>query len=245
MVVRPVEPVGAEIGIARPFVEMRRLQCDDLDVGVAASRDHPCGSAEEIVKAIFDALNIVYHEKEKRGFFKLNAISLAFTFAAILGGLLMLVIVAVVPIVLDWLGSHIGLKQETAFIVQVLRWPVVLVLIAFGMAVLYRYGPSREEAQWRWLSWGSGIASLLWVAASMLFSWYVTSFGSYNKTYGSLGAVIGFMTWLWISAIVILLGAEIDAELEHQTVRDSTTGAAKPMGRRGARMADTVGEPKG
>ena len=97
------------------------------------------------------------------------------------------------------------------------------------------------EPRWRWITWGSVSAAIVWLAASALFSWYVASFGSYNKTYGSLGAVVGFMTWIWISIIVVLVGAKLNAEMEHQTVRESTTGQPKPLGRRGARMADTVG----
>lgn len=103
------------------------------------------------------------------------------------------------------------------------------------------YGPSRSAPRWRWITWESAVATLCWLAASGLFSWYAASFGKFNETYGSLGAVIGFMTWLWISAIVILLGAELDAEMEHQTARDTTTGAPKPLGVRGAKVADTVG----
>jgi len=99
----------------------------------------------------------------------------------------------------------------------------------------------RSEPRWRWITWGSVSAAIVWLAASALFSWYVASFGSYNKTYGSLGAVIGFMTWIWISIIVVLVGAKLNAEMEHQTVHESTTGQPKPIGRRGARMADTVG----
>ena len=105
--------------------------------------------------------------------------------------------------------------------------------------------PSRQKPRWRWITWGSAIAALLWLAASALFSWYAANFGKFNETYGSLGAVIGFMMWLWISAIVILLGGEIDAEMEHQTARDTTTGPPKPMGMRGAEMADTVGAAQG
>ena len=112
------------------------------------------------------------------------------------------------------------------------------------MAFIYRNVPSREPPQWRWISWGSAAATILWLGVSALFSWYAANFGQFNETYGSLGAVIGFMTWLWISAIVILLGAELNAEMEHQTVRDTTTGAPKPLGMRGARMADTVGAPQ-
>jgi membrane protein len=107
--------------------------------------------------------------------------------------------------------------------------------------VLYRYGPSRAEARWRWITWGSAFATVAWIAASVLFSWYVANFGSYNKTYGSLGAIIGFMTWIWISIIVVLVGAKLDAEMEHQTARETTAGQPKPLGTRGARMADTVG----
>ena len=112
---------------------------------------------------------------------------------------------------------------------------------SLAIAVLYRYAPSRDEAQWRWISWGSAFAAVTWLIVSFLFSYYTSHFGSYNKTYGSLGAVFGFMTWIWLSVMVILLGAELDAEMEHQTVRDTTSGSLKPMGRRGARMADTVG----
>ena len=116
---------------------------------------------------------------------------------------------------------------------------------AVGLTVIYRTGPSREPAEWRWVSWGGAVAAALWVAVSALFSWYVQNFGSYNETYGSLGAAIGFMTWIWISTIVVLLGAELNAEIEHQTARDTTTAPEQPMGQRGARMADTLGEAKG
>lgn len=100
---------------------------------------------------------------------------------------------------------------------------------------------SREAPRWRWITWGSALAAILWLGASALFSWYAANFGKFNETYGSLGAAIGFMTWLWISAIVILLGAEFDAEMEHQTARDTTTGSEKSMGARGASMADPGG----
>jgi membrane protein len=108
------------------------------------------------------------------------------------------------------------------------------------LAVIYRYGPSRTEARWRWVSWGGAFAAIAWVLVSLAFSWYVAHFGSYNKTYGSLGAAIGFMTWIWISATIVLIGAELNAEMEHQTKRDTTTGAEKPLGARGADKADTV-----
>lgn len=127
-------------------------------------------------------------------------------------------------------------------VLSIARWPVLFVLVAFALSGLYRYGPSCAEPQWRWITWGSAAATLLWLAASLLFSWYVANFGSYNKTYGSLGAIIGFMTWMWLSIIVVLAGAQLNAEIEHQTARQSTVGPSKPLGMRGAKMADTIGE---
>jgi membrane protein len=118
---------------------------------------------------------------------------------------------------------------------------VLLVLVAFGLSLIYRYGPSRREPRLRWVTWGSAFAAVVWLAASALFSWYAANFGSFNKTYGSLGAVIGFMTWIWLSVIVVLIGAKMNAETEHQTARETTTGPEKPLGARGAKMADTVG----
>ena len=138
--------------------------------------------------------------------------------------------------------AYIPLPGVTALVVEIGRWPVLFALVTIALAVLYKYGSSRTEPRWRWITWGSVSAAIVWLAASALFSWYVASFGSYNKTYGSLGAVIGFMTWIWISIIVALVGAKLNAEMEHQTVRDSTAGQPKPIGKRGARMADTVGE---
>jgi membrane protein len=194
-------------------------------------------SANSAMKSLFDTLNIIYGEQEKRGFFNLNAMTLAFTIAAIVFVLAALGAVVVVPVVLNF----IGLSNIADLLVRLVRWPAMLVIMALGLAIIYRFGPSREAPRWRWISWGSVLASLLWLAASALFSWYAAHFGTFNETYGSLGAVIGFMMWLWISAIVILLGAELDAEMEHQTARDTTVGAPKPIGSRGARVADTVG----
>lgn len=198
-------------------------------------------SANAAMKALFDTLNIVYGEQEKRGFIKLNVISLAFTLAGIAFILLALGGVVIVPVVLNYLGQS-GFADLP---VRLARWPAMFLVLALALACIYRFGPSRKAPRWRWITWGSAVATILWIIASLLFSWYAANFGTFNKTYGSLGAAIGFMTWLWISAIVVLLGAEVDAELEHQTARDTTTGASKPMGQRGARMADTVGAPKG
>jgi membrane protein len=193
-------------------------------------------SANAGMKALFDALNVVYGEKEKRGFIKLNVISLAFTIGALLFMVLALAAITVLPVVLNALG----LATATEWLIELGKWPLLLTGVALGIAFVYRYGPSREKPQWRWVTWGSAVAAIAWLIMSLLFSWYSANFGSYDKTYGSLGAAIGFMTWMWLSSTVILVGAELDAEMEHQTKRD-TTRAGKPMGSRGAQVADTVG----
>jgi membrane protein len=194
-------------------------------------------SANAGVKAVFDALNVAYNEKEKRNFFVLNLMSLAFTLGAIVFLVVALSGVVVVPVIL----KYIGLGGATDWLVWIGRWPALLVVTVLALAVLYRYGPSRDKAKWTWLAPGSILAAIGWMIFSMLFSWYVSSFGNYNETYGSLGAVIGFMTWMWLSVTIILVGAELNAETEHQTVHDTTHGPQAPLGVRGAQMADTVG----
>ena len=194
--------------------------------------------ANAATKAVFDALNIIYKEREKRSFVQLTLHSLAFT----LGGIALLLLavggIVVVPVTLKVLGFPEG---STASLLGLLRWPLLFVAILVALACLYRFGPSRERPQWRWVTLGSAVAAVVWIAGSLVLSWYVANFGSYNATYGSLGAVIGFLTWMWLSTIVVLTGAEINAETEHQTARDSTQGRSTPMGTRGARMADEVG----
>ncbi|MBB4261443.1 YihY/virulence factor BrkB family protein [Bradyrhizobium sp. CIR3A] len=198
-------------------------------------------SANAAMKSLFDTMNIVHGEDEKRGFVKLNAVSLGFTIGGIIFIVAALGSIVAVPVLLN----YVGLSNTGDLLLRIGRWPAMFLVLTLGLALIYRYGPSRETAQWRWVTWGSAIAAILWLAVSGLFSWYATSFGKFNETYGSLGAVIGFMTWLWISAIVVLLGAEIDAEMEHQTARDTTTGPPTTIGARGARVADTLGAPQG
>ncbi|MBV9065264.1 MAG: YihY/virulence factor BrkB family protein [Methylobacteriaceae bacterium] len=195
-------------------------------------------SANAAMKSLFDTLNIVHGKEEKRGFLKLNALSLGFTLGAVAFVLVALGSIVIVPVVLQ----YVGLSDVGDFLLRIGRWPAMYLVLTLALAVIYRYGPSRETAKWRWITWGSAIAALLWIAVSGLFSWYAASFGKFNETYGSLGAVIGFMTWLWISAIVILIGAEIDSEMEHQTARDTTTGSPKPVGQGDGRVADMIGE---
>jgi membrane protein len=192
-------------------------------------------SANGAMKAIITGLNIAYDEKETRHFLRKLLTSLAFT----LGFLGFLIVAAGALVSQPAIEAFAGRGPSLLF--GLIAWPSIFVVFVIGLAVLYRYGPSRRPAKWRWLTWGSGFAGLVWLVASVAFSLYVGAFGSYDKTYGPLGAVVGFMTWTWISSMVILLGAELNSEMEHQTARDSTVGPPKPLGDRGAVMADTVG----
>jgi membrane protein len=169
-------------------------------------------SANAGMKALFDALNLVYDEEEGRGFFRLNAVSFAFTMGAILFVLGAIAAMVLVPVAL----GHLGVPDTPAIVVKILRWPLLFVVVALAQAALYRFGPSCKVPKWRAMTWGSASAALTWLVVSILFSWYAENFGSYNATYGSLGTVVGFMVWMWLSTIVILLGAEVDAELERR-----------------------------
>jgi membrane protein len=140
--------------------------------------------------------------------------------------------------------KSVGFASSTETLLSILRWPILFVMVVVSLACIYRYGPSRRGARWRWVTTGSIVGALLWIGSSMLFSWYVATFDSYNLGYGSLGAGVGFMVWLWISAVIVLLGGELNAEMEHQTARDTTDGKSKPLGSRGAMMADHLGEAK-
>jgi membrane protein len=194
-------------------------------------------SANSGIKSLFEGLNVAYEEEEKRSFIKLNLISFGFTLGAMFVGIVMIVSVGVVPAVLAFLR----LDRWTELLVSLLRWPILLVLVGFGISLLYRYGPSRARAKWRWVTPGAIMATVVWLLASWGFSFYLQNFADYNATYGSLGAVIGFLVWTWISVIILLAGAELNSEMEHQTAHDSTTGEPRPMGERGATMADKLG----
>jgi len=194
-------------------------------------------SANAGVKSIFDALNVAYEEREKRSFIRLNSVSLAFTVGGIAALLLMVGAVVAFPLALN----HLGMAPESKLIVALARWPLLFLILLAALAILYRFAPSRDAPRWQWLSLGAVTAALLWIAGSALLSWYLSEFANYNATYGSLGAAIGLMMWMWMSAIVIMFGAELNSEIERQTLRDTTTGQPKPLGSREAVSADTVG----
>jgi membrane protein len=232
-----VAPGGAIDVLREQLTRLAQQSGTTLGISFLISLAIALWSATSGVKAIFDGLNVAYEEEEKRSFLNLTAIALMLTLGLMVFVVLLLVAVIVLPIVLN----YFPFRGLTNILLKIARWPILLVLVAVALSIFYRYGPSRVEPKWRWITWGSASATLLWLAASILFSWYVANFGSYNKTYGSLGAVIGFMTWVWLSIIVVLVGAQLNAEMEHQTAQQSTSGPPKPLGARGAQMADTIG----
>lgn len=190
------------------------------------------------VKSLIEGLNIIYGEEESRGFLTLNLIAFGLTLLLLVMLIAALGMIVVLPVVVDWLG----LGSTFGTLASYLRWPLLAVVAVVGLAVVYRFGPSRTAPRWRWVGWGAVLATAVWVLGSVLFSVYVQNFGSYNETYGSIGAVVILLMWFWLTAFVVLMGAQLNAQMEHQTARDSTQGGHEPMGQRGARVADTVAE---
>ena len=188
---------------------------------------------------LMTAINICYDEEEGRGLVKKRLIALALTVGAIVFFLIVVSLVAVLPAVLGFLGTN-GI---VLFFVQAIRWVLIVVVITIALAVLYRVAPDRDAPKLRWVSVGAGVATLLWLVASVGFSLYVSIAGSYAKTYGTIAGIVILLLWLFITAYAILLGAEINAESEQQTVKDSTKGPAQPLGSRDAVKADSVPDP--
>jgi membrane protein len=228
---------GGAVDILRRELTRFAANKSNLSIGFVVSFLFALWSANAGTKSVIDALNVAYGEKEKRSFIRLNLVSLLYTVIAL--ALLALAIGAVVvaPIVL----GHLGLGSVASTLIAVLRWPVLLALVVTGLALSYRYLPCRREPRWQWLSVGSAVAAVAWLASSLLFSWYLSNFSTYNVTYGSLGAAVGMMMWMWISMVVVLVGAQLNAEIERQTGRDSTAADEKPPGPRGAVKAGTTG----
>lgn len=157
--------------------------------------------------ALFRGLNTVYGQNDRRSLVKLIAKSLAFT----IGGIAFLFFAVAAVVLLPGLLRVLGLEAATAHIVDLLRWPAILVVVGLTLAVVYRFGPSRDIVDWRWIAFGSAAASILWVCASLLFSWAMAWLGTLDQLYGSVGVMIGFMLWIWLSVTVVLVGAELDA----------------------------------
>jgi membrane protein len=189
------------------------------------------------MSALMTATNIAYGEREKRGFFRQVLISLVLTVGAVVGFLTMILLGVAIPVGLKLLGTSMAVQM----VADVLQWALLWLFAVLGLAFVYRYAPAREPARWRWVTWGSAIAATLWLGASALFAVYVRSFANYGKTYGALGGVIALLMWFYVSSVIVVLGAEINAEMERQTKKDTTEGPQAPLGERGAYAADTVG----
>ncbi len=232
---RDLLPANAFDIIASQTRQVASAATSSLSLGLVVSLSLAIWSANAGTKSMITALNIAYGEHEKRGFFVLNLWSLAFTVAAILFMIVALTVVAAVPAVQAAAGTGGGML---ASVLLALRWVVMAALVMAALALLYRYAPSRRSARFQWVSAGAIAATLFWLLASIGFSLYVRYFGSYDKTFGSLGAVVILLMWFYLSTFVICIGAELNAELERQTRKDSTVGADKPIGERGAFVAD-------
>lgn len=213
---------------------------DALGLAAMVSLAIALWSASTAMGGLMQGLNVIYEERERRSFLKAKLLTIALTMALILGLALSLTVVAAIPAVLSFVNA-----PAVSWWAAVLRWPLMFLIGIVGIAMLYRYAPERRAARWRWLTPGSVVSCALWVAGTFAFSYYVRSFANYNETFGALAGVIILITWMWLSAFVVLLGALLDAEIEAQTRRDSTVGADRPMGQRGAVKADTLGRARG
>jgi membrane protein len=206
-----------------------------LGVGFAIGLVGAVWSASSGMRALINGLNIAYDEEERRKFVALRGRALLLTLGNLLFTLALLVALLAAP---SALGDG---RASTA--IAIVRWPVIVVAVVGALAVIYRFGPDRDEPRWRWVSWGAVAATALWIIGSALFALYATHLGRFDKTYGALGGVVALLLWLYLTAFVVLLGAELNAEMEHQTARDTTRGPERPMGERDATMADHLGPP--
>jgi len=220
--------------------QMMRLEAQrhaTLSVAFVVSTLLSIWSANAGMKALYDALNVTYDETEKRDYVRRSLITYAATFAALVFMGLVVSMLIAAPV---FFHEH-GLRRFGVWWAP-LRWLTVFLIASGAFTLLYRYGPSRRHARWRWVAFGGVLAAAVWLSVSLAFSWYVNNIANFGVTYGSLGALIAYMLWVWFSAMVVLTGAELNSEIEHQTAIDTTLGAPQPMGERGAVMADTVGK---
>ena len=232
-------PQSAANLLTKQMETLTKTSDQSLGVGLVITLALALWSASGGVGNLMTAVNLAYDEEDNRSFIKRKALALGLTLAAIVFVLLALALVAVAPAIFD----AIGLPTSARVLLEIGRWVGLVVLVSAALAVLYRVAPDRDSPKIKWVSVGAVVATVLWVIASLAFSLYVDNFGNYNKTYGTLAAVAVLLLWLWITSYAVLLGAEINAESEEQTARDSTTGPEQPIGGRGAVKADSVPPP--
>lgn len=214
---------------------------ETLGWGMALSVLLSLWSANKGTKSLFEGINIAYDERDERGFIKQNALTLMFT----LGGMILAIVGLVAVVAVPAMVGNLGLPEIAQTIIRWARWPVLGIILVGVLSLIYKYAPDRDNPKFKWVSWGSVIAAVLWIGGSLLFSWYVKNFGSFDETYGSVAAVIILMLWFNLTAFVILLGAEINSEMEHQTAKDTTVGEDRPIGERNAYHADHVAKRSG
>lgn len=235
--VAPVLPREALTILQQRLINLSQHPQSTLSAGIVVGIALALWSSRQGMVALMTATNVAYNQHEQRGFFKQLFVSLAFTVGGVMGFLVVLLLGIAVPLVL----SLVPLGAATQTVLSVARWLLLFAAAVVGLAIVYRFAPDRRDAQWRWVTPGSLIAASLWLAGSVLFAVYAQNWGRYDQTYGTLGGVIVLLMWFYLSGYIIILGAEINSEMERQTSKDTTEGRPKPMGKRGAYSADTVG----
>ncbi len=227
-----IEMIGAELE------RISAIQSNELGVAVLVAAVFALWSANGAMKALFMAMNVAYGEAETRGFIARTGLTLGFTVAGIVLLVAVLNAIVLVPVVFD----YVGVSVLGRFVGAVLPSILLVLLLLAAVTALYRFGASRRRPRWRWVSVGAVGATLLVIAASAAFSFYLSRWGTYGATYGSLGTAIALMMWIYLTTFIVVAGAELNAEIEHQTAQDTTVGSDLPMGERDAYVADTVGE---
>ena len=229
-------PADAASIITKQMEAITSQPQQSLGLGLIIALALALWSASGGVGNIVSAINVAYDEEETRGFVKRKLLSLGFTLGAIVFVVLAVTLIAVTPVLLD----SVFPSGAIHWLLQIGRWVGVVLAVMVALAVLYRYAPDRDSPRFAWVSVGAAVATVIWVVASVGFSLYVDNFGSYSKTYGALAGVAVLMLWLWLTAFIVLLGAEINAEAEQQTIKDTTTGPPQPLGERNAVKADNL-----
>lgn len=232
-----VMPADAARLIGEQLLNVVEASSGKKGVGLLIALGIALFGARNAAGAVITALNIAYEEEEKRGFIKVNLIALAMTAATVILAVFAGIAVSLVGAFETLVGELPGFVMILA---QLVSYVVLGLVAAAAAATLYRYAPSRDKPRWVWITPGSLLAAAGWVVATLAFGFYVRSFAGYNQTYGSLGGVIVLLTWIYLSAYVLLFGAELNSETEHQTARDTTAGPEQPLGARGAWAADHV-----
>jgi membrane protein len=232
-------PSAAEDLLEQQMTALAQTSDRALGIGLIIALVLALWSASSGISNLIRALNVAYDEEDERGFVKSRLLALGLTLGAIVFMVLAVALVAALPVLLDALNVPGWVKA----LVQAGRWLGLVVAVMVALAVLYRLGPDRDAPKFRWVSVGAIVATVLWVIGSVAFSLYVDNFGSYGKTYGTLAGVVVLLLWLWLSSYAALLGAEVNAEMEQQTIKDSTTGDPEPLGQRDAVKADSIPDP--